>query len=239
MAALLAGDLPHTLVEHAEQAGVELLPFGGELATRCTCEPWADPCHHALAVLQQLTWLIEADPFVLIALRGVGRDDLLARVHRLVGRARPLRRGRDRPRRRGRRGAPGRPVAGAARRPRRGAGPPVVSDPRAVARRGPPPERPAAGGAHRRVRRGRERRPLDTNADDEHDPEGHTIAFERAQVDALVRQARDRLAEVDAALARLDAGSYGVCERCGGPVGDGRLEARPETRLCIDCARRS
>ena len=80
---------------------------------------------------------------------------------------------------------------------------------------------------------------LDTNADDEHDPEGHTIAFERAQVDALVRQARDRLAEVDAALARLDAGSYGVCERCGGPVGDGRLEARPETRLCIDCARRS
>lgn len=78
---------------------------------------------------------------------------------------------------------------------------------------------------------------LDTNADDEHDPEGHTIAFERAQVDALVRQARERLAEVDAALARLDAGSYGVCERCGGPVGDGRLEARPETRLCIDCAR--
>ena len=78
---------------------------------------------------------------------------------------------------------------------------------------------------------------LDTNADDEHDPEGHTIAFERAQVDALVRQARQRLAEVDAALARLDAGSYGVCERCGGAVGDGRLEARPETRLCIDCAR--
>ena len=83
VAALLAGDLPHTLVEHAEQAGVELLPFGGELATRCTCDPWADPCHHALAVLQQLTWLIEADPFVLIALRGVGRDDLLARVHAL------------------------------------------------------------------------------------------------------------------------------------------------------------
>ena len=84
IAALLAGDLPHTLVEHAEEAGVELLPYGGELATRCTCEPWADPCHHALAVLQQLTWLIEADPFVLIALRGVGRDDLLARLHALT-----------------------------------------------------------------------------------------------------------------------------------------------------------
>ena len=78
---------------------------------------------------------------------------------------------------------------------------------------------------------------LDTNADDEHDPEGHTIAFERAQVDALVRQARDRLAEVDTALARLDAGTYGVCEPCGQEVGEGRLAARPETRLCIDCAR--
>ena len=84
IAALLAGDLPHTLVEHAEEAGVELLPYGGELATRCSCEPWADPCHHALAVLQQLTWLIEADPFVLLALRGVGRDDLLARLHSLT-----------------------------------------------------------------------------------------------------------------------------------------------------------
>jgi len=84
IAALLAGDLPHTLVEHADEAGVELLPYGGELDTRCSCEPWADPCRHALAVLQQLTWLVEADPFVLIALRGVGRDDLLARLHTLT-----------------------------------------------------------------------------------------------------------------------------------------------------------
>ena len=83
IAALLAGDLPYTLVEHADEAGVELLPFGGELATRCSCDPWADPCRHALAVLQQLTWLVEADPFVLLALRGVGRDDLLARLHAL------------------------------------------------------------------------------------------------------------------------------------------------------------
>ena len=78
---------------------------------------------------------------------------------------------------------------------------------------------------------------LDTNADDEHDPEGHTIAFERSQVDALVRQARGRLSEIDAALARLDAGSYGTCERCGGAIADARLAARPEARLCIGCAR--
>ena len=78
----------------------------------------------------------------------------------------------------------------------------------------------------------------DTNADDEHDPEGHTIAFERSQVDALVRQARTRLVEVEAALARIDAGTYGTCERCGRPVGEARLDARPEARWCIDCARR-
>lgn len=84
VAALLAGDLPHSLVEHAEESGVELLPFGSELATRCSCEPWADPCPHALAVLQQLTWLLEDDPFVLLALRGVTRDDLLNRLHAWV-----------------------------------------------------------------------------------------------------------------------------------------------------------
>ncbi|GHJ60820.1 hypothetical protein NOK12_33380 [Nocardioides sp. OK12] len=79
--ALLAGDLPHELVEHAEEAGVELLPYGGELAATCTCEAWVDPCVHALAVLHQLTWLMEADPFVLLHLRGTGREELLARLH--------------------------------------------------------------------------------------------------------------------------------------------------------------
>jgi uncharacterized Zn finger protein len=81
VAALLAGDLPHGLVEHAEEAGAELLPYGGELGSECTCDAWADPCVHALAVLHQLAWLVEADPFVLLQLRGLPRDDLLARLH--------------------------------------------------------------------------------------------------------------------------------------------------------------
>jgi uncharacterized Zn finger protein len=81
VAALLAGDLPHTLVEHAEEAGVELLPYGSELGATCTCQPWTDPCPHALAVMYQLAWLVEADPFVLLHLRGVARDDLMARLH--------------------------------------------------------------------------------------------------------------------------------------------------------------
>ncbi len=81
VAALLGGDLPHTLVEHAEEAGVELLPYGGELGSTCTCQAWADPCPHALAVLYQLAWLVEDDPFVLLHLRGLAREDLLARLH--------------------------------------------------------------------------------------------------------------------------------------------------------------
>lgn len=76
-----------------------------------------------------------------------------------------------------------------------------------------------------------------SNADDEHDPEGATIAFERQQVVALLEQARRRLADVDAALARRDAGNYGRCQTCGRPIGAERLAARPAARTCIDCAR--
>lgn len=75
-----------------------------------------------------------------------------------------------------------------------------------------------------------------SNADDEHDPEGATIAFERAQLAALVRQARSDLEEAVAALARLDDGIYGTCERCGRPVPAARLEARPTARRCVACA---
>ena len=50
-----------------------------------------------------------------------------------------------------------------------------------------------------------------SNADDEHDPEGATIAFERSQVDALLRAAERQLVEVDAAVARVHDGTYGVC----------------------------
>ncbi|KRB78607.1 DNA-binding protein [Nocardioides sp. Root190] len=75
----------------------------------------------------------------------------------------------------------------------------------------------------------------DTNADDEHDPEGATIAFERSQVDALVRQARHHLTEIDDALARLEAGTYGTCESCGQPIAAARLEARPAARTCVPC----
>lgn len=76
-----------------------------------------------------------------------------------------------------------------------------------------------------------------SNADDEHDPEGATIAFERQQVVALLEQAQRRLADVDAALAHRAAGDYGICENCGRPIAAERLAARPAARTCIDCAR--
>ena len=77
-----------------------------------------------------------------------------------------------------------------------------------------------------------------SNADDEHDPEGATIAFERQQTAALRDRAAERLTELDAALARLSAGDYGVCEGCGRQIPAERLAARPATRFCIACASR-
>lgn len=76
----------------------------------------------------------------------------------------------------------------------------------------------------------------DVATDDEHDPEGATIAYERERTVALVRQADEHLAEIDRALERLEIGSYGVCELCGTEIAPARLEARPVVRTCINCA---
>ena len=76
----------------------------------------------------------------------------------------------------------------------------------------------------------------DSNADDEHDPEGATIGFERAQLTALLAAARTRTAEVDDALHRMDTATYGTCERCGRQIAAERLTARPFARHCITCA---
>jgi DnaK suppressor protein len=72
--------------------------------------------------------------------------------------------------------------------------------------------------------------------DDEHDPEGATLAFERSQIESLLSQARGQLADLDRALEQLRAGTYGTCERCGGPIAPERLTARPAARTCITCA---
>lgn len=74
------------------------------------------------------------------------------------------------------------------------------------------------------------------NTDDEHDPEGSTIAFERSQLSASLEAARAGLADVESALARVAAGTYGRCETCGEPVPPERLEALPAATTCVGCA---
>jgi RNA polymerase-binding transcription factor DksA len=75
-----------------------------------------------------------------------------------------------------------------------------------------------------------------SNLDDEHDPEGSTVAFEREQLAALRLHTHNHLLELDAALLRLRDGSYGRCENCAQAIGDARLEALPAARLCVSCA---
>ncbi len=82
--ALEAGELPVDLVEHADEAGVELIPGPEDIDTACECAAWTQPCVHALALLQQLAWRIDRDPYVLILLRGRTREDLLAEVAALA-----------------------------------------------------------------------------------------------------------------------------------------------------------
>ena len=76
----------------------------------------------------------------------------------------------------------------------------------------------------------------DSNADDEHDPEGQTIAYERSQLTALIQGAQDHLAGIEAGMLRLELGVYGICEVCHQPIPAARLEARPTARTCIQHA---
>ncbi|RWZ68598.1 molecular chaperone DnaK [Labedella populi] len=73
--------------------------------------------------------------------------------------------------------------------------------------------------------------------DDEHDPEGETLSAQWSQAEGLRVGLAQELAELDRALERVAAGTYGICARCGRPIGDERLAARPTAELCIACAR--
>ncbi|MGW8815055.1 TraR/DksA family transcriptional regulator [Gordonia terrae] len=79
----------------------------------------------------------------------------------------------------------------------------------------------------------------DAAADDEHDPEGSTLAVERGHLVAQLERSRVRLDEIGAALDRVGSGSYGRCETCGAPIGAERLEVLPAARQCVRCAARS
>lgn len=88
-AALEAGDLPADLVEHSDEAGAEVLPGPGDIDTGCECDAWGQPCVHTLALLYQLAWQVDRDPYVLLLLRGRTREALLAEVGALATGRRP------------------------------------------------------------------------------------------------------------------------------------------------------
>jgi RNA polymerase-binding transcription factor len=62
------------------------------------------------------------------------------------------------------------------------------------------------------------------------------VTAERGEVEALANSLKESLAEVEHALGKLEAGTYGLCENCGQPIAPARLEAKPAARLCINCA---
>jgi RNA polymerase-binding transcription factor DksA len=82
-----------------------------------------------------------------------------------------------------------------------------------------------------------EQQALETH-DDEHDPEGVTIAVQRAQLLGLLAGARRDLTALGRAADRLAAGVYGRCVPCGRDIGEARLEAVPAAETCIVCAER-
>jgi RNA polymerase-binding transcription factor DksA len=74
--------------------------------------------------------------------------------------------------------------------------------------------------------------------DDEHDPEGHTIAWERQQLAALLADAQQAITSIEAAEQRLNEGRYGICTICDQPISAERLDALPATPTCLNCAGR-
>ncbi len=77
---------------------------------------------------------------------------------------------------------------------------------------------------------------LDRSSFDEGFADSGQVTAERGEVEALVGSLRDTLNDIEDALRKIDEGTYGVCEQCGGPIGEARIEAMPAARLCITCA---
>lgn len=72
--------------------------------------------------------------------------------------------------------------------------------------------------------------------DDEHDIEGSSVGFERARATALLRAEQAHLDSLERAVARVGAGTYGRCERCGQGIAPARLDALPGATTCVGCA---
>jgi DnaK suppressor protein len=75
--------------------------------------------------------------------------------------------------------------------------------------------------------------PRELSVLDQHPAEVGTETFDMERDQSLLEQVAAELDDVEAALQRLDQGTYGRCEACGGPIGEERLEAMPAARFCL------
>lgn len=87
-----------------------------------------------------------------------------------------------------------------------------------------------------RVRNELEAIGVDSGTNDSGFADSGQVTAERGEIDALVGSLQETLSDIDNALTKIDAGTYGQCEQCGKPIGEPRLEAMPAARLCITCA---
>ncbi|MGF1667835.1 MAG: SWIM zinc finger family protein [Acidimicrobiia bacterium] len=77
-AAMLDGEMEPGIVADARRAGVELFPTAGDVVPACSCPDWADPCKHSAAVCYLVADRLDLDPFDLLLLRGMARDQVMA-----------------------------------------------------------------------------------------------------------------------------------------------------------------
>jgi DnaK suppressor protein len=79
---------------------------------------------------------------------------------------------------------------------------------------------------------------INSSGADNHLGDTASATYDRELEQGLEEGAEELLGKIDAALRRIDDGTYGICENCGQPIGEERLEAMPWATLCIDCKRR-
>lgn len=72
---------------------------------------------------------------------------------------------------------------------------------------------------------------------DQHMAETAAVTLDREIDLTLQENARATLVQIERALAKLDEGTYGLCDKCGKPISEGRLQAAPFATLCVDCKR--
>ena len=109
---------------------------------------------------------------------------------------------------------------------------------KAKARRRLEEERTRLQGIRDGLQREQEETTSDTGGElsnvDQHPGDSGTETFEMEKNVSLLEQVDDELLEVEAAVQRLERGTYGTCQVCGRPIGDERLEAMPATRFCVE-----